>query len=215
MPYLEVDWAGGKNDLSAFLTTWSQGIAAALNAAPTADARATAVSRTRLATTGAAAIGLSPSPPHASVPARFADHIGVDLVNASGGPLGAVLFVGADHKTDSDGGLVFAVRVATRVSAGVGVVVVDIAPGPASWAMHLNTLVPVYPIAKRPRGPGASVLVIQPRSRDGVEQYDVWYHTVAVGGTFPTVPLPIRGDTHPMIDLEATYTRSLAASQNS
>ena len=213
MPYLEVDWTSGKNDLGAFLTTWSQDITTALSAASIGDARAVAVSRTRLATTAAAEAGSPASPPHASVPARFADHIGVDLVNTSGGPLAAVLFVGADHKADSDGGLVFAFRVATRVSAGVGVVVVDIAPGPATWAMHLNTLVPVYPTARRPRGPGASILVIQPRSRDGVEHYDVWYHTVAVGESFPAVPLPGRGEMHMQIDLAETYTKACTSSR--
>lgn len=214
MPFHEVDWADRKHDLGAFLTAWSQSVADGLNAAPAADSRAVAVSRTRLATATAAAVGRSPSPPDAIVAARYADHYGVDLVNANGGPLGAVLFVSGDHKADSDGGLVFALRVATRAAAGVGVVVVDVAPGPATWAMHLNTLIPVYPTARRPRGPGASVLVINPRTRDGAEQYDVWYHTVVVGDTFPTVPLPARGaDVYQAINLETTYSTACASNQ--
>jgi hypothetical protein len=216
MPFHEVDWSDGKHDLGAFLTAWSQGVADELNAAPAADgSRAVAAVRTRGEVAAAAAVGRSPSPPDAIVAARYADHFGVDLVNAGGGPLGAVLFVSGDHKADSDGGLVFALRVATRAAAGVGVVVVDVAPGPATWAMHLNTLIPVYPTARRPRGPGATVLVINPRTRDGAEQYDVWYYTVAAGGAFPTVPLPSRGDTHPVVDLDATYTAACGANRNS
>ena len=47
----------------------------------------------------------------------------------------AVLFVCPDNKADSDAALAFAVRAAALMSAGAGVVIVDVVPGPPAWAL--------------------------------------------------------------------------------
>jgi hypothetical protein len=238
MPLHDVDWGHGPRNLRSFLFSWCARVSDVLNAQlPENDRRFAALMacRTRLKTqdqlryfdngpppiwvdgkeSGEHYPSFDAPPPHATVPARFADRMAVNLIDTLEGKhlAGSVLFVDEDHKSDSDGGLVFAVRVAALASAGAGVVVVDIAPGAASWAMHLNTLLPAYPTARRPRGSGATVLVIHPRLRGDAEQYDVWYHTVAVGESFPTVPLPVRGELFLKLDLEATYAEACTHSR--
>ena len=147
MPYLEVDWTSAPRDLKSFLFQWSAGVADTLNAQlPEGDRRFAALMacRTRLKTTerlrsfdhGPPPIwvdgnetadrypAFDPPPPQATFPARFAHRIGVNLIDTlEGQHIGAaMMFVDGDHKADSDGGLVFAVRVAALASAGAGVV---------------------------------------------------------------------------------------------
>lgn len=141
------------------------------------------------------------------MPARFTDRIGVSINDSSGGQVAAVvLFVTPDNKADSDASLAFAVRAAGFMAVGAGVVIVDILPGPPSWATHLHSLTGVYPLPRRPRGGEAPVLAVHPRVEGGAERYAVWHHAVAAGSPLPTVPVPVRGTMHLTLDLEATYT---------
>ena len=89
-----------------------------------------------------------------------------------------------------------------------GVVIVDALPGPASWATHLHSLTGVYPIARRPRGTDAPILVVHPSAQGGAERFVVWHHAVAPGFPLPTVPVPVRGAMHLALDLEATYAEA-------
>jgi hypothetical protein len=146
-----------------------------------------------------------PTAPTLTAPARFTDRAEVTVRERAGGRVvAAVLFATADNKADSDGALVFAVRVAGYMSAGVGVVVVDPLPGAANWATHLQSLAPVYPITRRPRNGEAPVVVIRPESRDGAEHYLVWHGNVPPGAPLPTVPVPLPGSAELELDLEAT-----------
>lgn len=148
-------------------------------------------------------------------PARFTDRVEVNVIDTlSSRSVGAaVLFVCPDHKADSDAALAFAVRAAALLSEGVGIVIVDIVPGPPTWATHLHSLVAVYPAARRPRGGESSILVVQPTAFDHVEQYLVWHHSVATDFPLPTVPVPIVGAMLMKLDLEATYSETCQRSR--
>jgi hypothetical protein len=125
----------------------------------------------------------------------------------------AVLFVCPDHKADSDGALAFAVRAAALMSAGAGVVVVDVVPGLPSWATHLHSLTGVYPAARRPPGAECPLLVVHPVFREESERYTVWHHAVAPGFPLPTISVPIRGAMNMKLDLEATYMEACERSR--
>ena len=162
------------------------------------------------AETGEKYPAFDPTAPTLLAPARFADRVGVTVVDRLDlpGPAAAVLFVTPDNKADSDAALAFAVRAAGFMSAGAGVVIVDALPGPPAWATHLHSLTGVYPIARRPRNGDASVLVVHPTVQNGGEWFAVWHHAIPSGAPLPTVPVPVRGSMHLRLDLEATYAEA-------
>lgn len=187
-----------------FLFQWAASVADALNRDLAPGGRFVAEVSCRTRAKFDEALGAAAATPTFSVPARFTDRFGVDVLDSSDGRrlVGAVLLATPDNKVDSDSSLAFAVRVAGLIGAGVGVVVVDAVPGAPSWATHLHSLVPVCPIARRARKGECSVLVVKPCVRGGAETLDVWSHLVEVGAALPTVLLPLAG-TDLKLDLEA------------
>ncbi len=211
MPF-DTDWAAEPRGPLSFLERWAEIVSASLNAQLAGDG-GRFVARAECAPRARPFQPLNPppelSPPTLTAPARFTDRVGVNVVDATSGQTGAaVLFVTPDHKVDSDGALALAVRAAGLVSSGASVVVVDVAPGPASWATHLHSLTGVYPIARRPRGADAPVLVVCPGVQDGAEQFAVWHHLVAAGKPLPTVHVLVRGAARVTLDLEGTYSEA-------
>lgn len=240
MPLLNLDWGGSfHRDQRSFLFQWASVVMDALNKQlPQPEQRflAEMACYTRLKTTeliqsfeqgpptvytpeGRETIerylSFDPPPPSLVAPARFTDRVEVNVIDSLEGHqvAAAVLFVCPDHKTDSDGALAFAVRVAGLISAGVGVVVVDIVRGPPSWSAHLHSLTGVYPIASRPRATECPVLVVHPLFRDGAEQFAAWHHAAAMGSLLPTIPVPVCGAMHLKLDLEATYSEACERSR--
>ncbi len=233
MPLLDIDWTERPGGPLSFLYAWSATITGALNEQiPRSEQRflAEMSCRTRMKTAEDIASfnhgpptvcvdgretdqkypSFDPPTPTLHAPARFTDRLGVNVIDHLEGRhvAAVVLFVGEDHKVDSDGSLAFAVRAAGFMSAGVGVVIVDILPGPPSWATHLHSLTGVYPITRRPRSGEAPILVVHPEVRDGAERYEVWHYLVAAGFSLPTVPVPVRGAMHLKLDLEVTYAEA-------
>lgn len=236
MPLYDVDWKRRPGEPLSFLFGWAAAVADALNAGlPSGERRFLAEMDCRMKLKTAEAVAsfnygpptvcdaedretgqkypaFDPPAPTLIAPARFTDRFGVKVIDHLDGRhvAAVVLFVGEDHKADSDGALAFAVRAAGFMSAGVGVVIVDALPGSPTWATHLHSLTGVYPMTRRPRGGEAPVLVVHPRaeSASGAQRYDVWHHTVAVGLPLPTVPVPVCGAMHLKLDLEATYTEA-------
>lgn len=192
MPLSEIDWT--THDPLAFLESWSAAAAGAIGAQLPAGIAVVRASYPRPRFDAPAA----GAPPALTVPARFTDAVGFELVGG-GGTGAAVTFVTPDNKADSDAALAFAVRVAAQLGAGTAVVVIDAVPGPASWATHLHSLVGVYPMARRPRGSDAAVLVAAPANG-----FAAWHFNVAPTSPLPTVAVPLRGAPAPALDLEAT-----------
>jgi hypothetical protein len=230
MPLYDIDWDKDEYRQVSFFFVWSATVADALNEQiPRVEKRflAEMACRTRLKTTDEVASfnygpptvcvegretdqkypAFDPPEPTLVAPARFTDRLGVNVIDYLEGRhvAAVVLFVGADHKADSDGALAFAVRAAGFMSAGVGVVIVDVLPGPPTWAPHLHSLTGVYPTARRPRGGEAAILAVHPEIRDHAERFVVWHHSVAPELPLPTVPVPVCGAMHLKLDLEATY----------
>ncbi len=222
MPAHNIDWANDARDPFSFLCQWSGYVAAALNGQFTpGETRfvAEVACRSRVqneeeiasfhirATAEGARPAFEPAEPTLVAPARFIDGAGVEVIETREGRrvAAAVLFATPDNKVDSDAALAFAVRVAGLLGTGAGVVVVDALPGPPAWATHLHSLTGVYPLARRPRGSEATVLVVQPEILGGASSFAVWLHALASGFPLPTVSLPVRGAAYLTLDLEATY----------
>ncbi len=216
MPLLTIDWANNRDPL-AFLESWSEVVAGALVAQLPADrfvAKTDCTARAQRTEVVAALTAPVETAPTLLAPARFTDHVSVQVVDTlDGGGAAVVLFVTPDNKADSDSSLAFAVRAAGFMSNGAGVVIVDALPGPASWATHLHSLTGVYPITRRPRGTDSPILAVHPTVQNGSTWFAVWHHTVAPGLPLPTVPLAVRGAMHLKLDLEATYAEACAASR--
>ena len=238
MPLLNVDWEKRPGGPLSFLHGWSATIADSLNEQiPRGEGRflAEMACRTRFKTveeiagfdrgppsvcidgreTGEKYPAFDPPAPTLVAPARFSDRLGVNVIDHLDGRhvAAVVLLVGEDNKADSDAALAFAVRAAGFMSSGAGVVIVDILPGPASWATHLHSLTGVYPIAKRPRNNDSPILAVHPTVQNGSAWFAVWHHTVAPGFPLPTVPVSVRGAMHLKLDLEATYAEACTASR--
>jgi len=49
----------------------------------------------------------------------------------------------------------------------------------------------------------------RPVLRDGKPELDLWCETFALGGTLPTMPLRLTGDTFVPVDFETSYTEAL------
>jgi hypothetical protein len=235
MPLLNIDWTKNADLLHSFLFEWSCEVAAALNAQiPRAERRFVATpacrSHRKIAEdvasfnfgpppvyrdgveTGTTYPAFAPPEPTLHAPLRLADRYGANVTDHLEGPrvVGAVLFAGAEHKADSDGALALALRAAALMSAGTGVVIIDVLPGPASWATHLHSLTGVFPIARRPRGADTPIVAVHPQVSGGTERYAVWHYAVAPGRALPVVPVPLCGAMHLQLDLEATYTETCA-----
>lgn len=233
MPLLNIDWKKEEIRRHSYFFQWSCEIAAALNAQiPRDEDRfvANVACRTHFKIaedvasfnfgpppihrdghdTGAKYPAFEPPEPTMHAPLRLTDRYSVNVMDHLEGPrvVAAVLFVGAEHKADSDGALALAIRAAGLMSAGTGVVIVDVLPGPASWATHLHSLTGVFPIARRPRGADTPIVAIHPQVRDGQERYAVWHYAVAPGRALPVVPVPLSGAMHLKLDLEATHAEA-------
>jgi hypothetical protein len=240
MPLFKLAWGETDHrDLRAFLFQWSARIADALNQQlPKVERRflAEMACRTQLKTTelvGSFEHGpptvytpegretserypaFEPPPAMFTVPSQFTDRIGVNFIDHLEGRdvVAAIQFVCPDHKADSNAALGFAVRAAELMLSGTGVVIVDIAPGPPSWATHLHSLTGVYPLAQRPRGGECPTLVVHPRFQNRTTQFDVWHHLVSPGEALPTVPVPVCGAMYLKLDLEATYMEACERSR--
>ena len=218
VPLLNIDWAKNGGDPFAFLVSWSEVVAGTLVAQLPADRFAAETDCSTRGQAVEAVAALVPSafdvPPTLVAPARLTDRVTVQVLDMLADTVAAaVLFVTPDNKADSDAALAFAVRAAGLMSAGAGVVIVDITPGPPAWAAHLHSLTGVCPITRRPRNGEASVLAVHPCIQDGAERFAVWHHAVAAGGALPTVPVAVRGATHLTLDLEAAYAEACAAAR--
>ncbi len=215
MPLQEMDWNENLFGAQSQLRQWVTAICDAINAQLhgtggrfTADVLCLTRNGTRAATGTATAA-------HAhtyTAAARFIDQLRVNIHDhLAGTPQLAttVFFVLPDHKAESDAALALAVQAASLLGLGSSVVIVDVSPGAASWATHLHSLAPVFPIVRRPRNGESPILAITPHSHnENAEQFAVWHQLVAPGSALPTVPVSVRGTLQLQLDLEATYNEA-------
>ncbi len=150
-----------------------------------------------------------PPPPAASPPFEPAgDVVEVGIYSRSGGPqlAGAVELVSPANKDRPSHREAFLSRCVTYLSAGIGLVVVDVVTErPADLQREL-----LVRLGAGDPGPGPLLCgsSFRPVERDGVRVLDVWREPIAVGQVLPTLPLWLRGGLCLPVELESTYERT-------
>ncbi len=150
------------------------------------------------------------APPTATLvlPAVFPDDIEVHVRDerADARLVGAVELVSPRNKDRPDSRRAFAAKCAAYLQRGIGLIVLDIVTG-RQGNMH-NESVGLMSLGEGAAMPGDVSLyavAYQPLRRQEVNQIDVWPAPLAIGGSFPTLPLALRGFRPIPIDLEAAY----------
>lgn len=159
--------------------------------------------------TGESAGWTVPAPTDTVPIAIIIDTVEVLVFNREAGPTlaGVIELVSPAHKDRPTHRDAFASKCAVYIQQGMGLVVVDMvtdrranlhnkllarlrAPGVVPWEADL------YAVAYRPV------------NRAGQPSLDMWQATLTVGGSFPTLPLWLRGNLCLPVDLDATYHRT-------
>ncbi len=151
------------------------------------------------------------------MPALFPDEIEVQVFHSSGGPnlVGAIELVSPRNKDRPEARRAFAVKCASYLQMGVGLVVVDVVTDRLA-NMH-DELIDLLRQDSRFRFPFSSLVysvAYRPFRREAAgDQIEIQPLALAVAADLPIVPLfLLNGPTIP-VDLELTYTRTRQRSQ--
>src|SRR5262245_21593608 len=154
------------------------------------------------------------APPTATLtmPAIYPDEIEVQVFSTSAGLtlVGAIELVIPRNKDRPEARRAFAIKCASYLQQGVGLMVVDVVTDRLA-----NLHDELVHLLQRPTEfgfPGASSLyavAYRPARRDpGGDQIDIWPAPLAVGQSLPTLALALRDGPVVPVDLEATYTQA-------
>lgn len=158
---------------------------------------------------GVALATYSPPAAHATMPAVFPDEIEVQVFDTTTGPtlVGAIELVSPGNKDRTESRQAFAAKCASYLHMGIGLVIVDIVT--ERQANLHNSLIELLGPPNPLRFPGlASLYAVsyRPRRTELGDEIELWFHTLALGETLPTMPLALRGNATVPVDFEETYT---------
>lgn len=158
------------------------------------------------------------APPATSLlmPAVFPDEIEIQVFQSSAGPtlVGAIELVSPGNKDRHETRRAFAIKCASYLQQGIGLVIVDIVTErrtnlhdalmelleqPSTLAFAADT--PLYTVAYRPS-----------RQESG-DQIELWRVPLELDQPLPVMPLALRGITTVPVDLETTYSTTCADSR--
>jgi hypothetical protein len=142
------------------------------------------------------------------IPAIFPDMVETLIYSTEAGPtlVGAVEFVSPGNKDRPEARRAFAVKLASYLQEGIGVVVVDIVTNRQS-NLH-NEMVALLDLGepcRMPDDPFLYATAYRPFRHPTQEATDVWLAGLAVGQPLPTLPLFLRRGPCLPIELESTY----------
>jgi hypothetical protein len=150
----------------------------------------------------------TPTAPPLIMPAAFPESFEVLVFDGEGGAklVAAIELVSPGNKDRATHRRAFAVKCASYLCRGIGLVVVDIV---TSRQANLHNLM----LEVLEQGPEFAVapsdqlyaVAYRPIIRDQTETIEIWPHALAVGQSLPVVPLAIRADLCLPLDLDATY----------
>ncbi len=160
-------------------------------------------------TTLSARVWTPPEPP-VVLPAAFPDSFEVLVFEAEGGArlVAAIELVSPANKDRAAHRRAFAIKCASYLCQGVGLVIVDIVTSrQANLHNHvLQVLDQDRPPAVLPDETLLYAVAYRPIVRDGAQQVEVWPSALALGQPLPTVPLALNAELCLPINLEETYT---------
>lgn len=162
---------------------------------------------------GSATATLSPHvwpPPAAAftIPAVFADDFEVRVISNENGPtlVAAIELVSPRNKDRAEARRAFAIKCASYLHQGVGLIVVDtVTNRRANLHTEIMGLLNVLDSSHLPADAMLYAVAYQPLRRQKREEIDLWPAPLEVGGTLPTLPLALKADLYMPVDLEATY----------
>ncbi len=142
------------------------------------------------------------------MPAAFPESFEVLVFDGEGGSrlVAAIELVSPGNKDRPAHRRAFAVKCASYLCRGIGLVVVDIVTSRQAnlHNLMLEVLEQGLEFAVAPSDQLYAV-AYRPIVRDQAETIEIWPHALAVGQSLPVVPLAIRADLCLPLDLDATY----------
>jgi hypothetical protein len=146
------------------------------------------------------------------MPAVFPDEFEVLVFNTSGGPtlVGAVELVSPGNKDRPDTRRAFAIKCASYLHRGVGLVVVDVVTDRhANLHDELIDLLRQDPGHRFPGGVSLYCVAYRPfRTEVEGERIELRFIVLGVGRALPVVPLTLRNGPTVPVDLETSYART-------
>jgi hypothetical protein len=143
------------------------------------------------------------------MPAAFPDDLEVLLFNNDGGPrlVSAIELVSPGNKDRTTTRRAFAVKCASYLVQGVGLVIVDVVTNrQANFHEEIRRLLELGEEFRFPVESALYTVSYRPVLRGDTDQIDVWPEAMALSRPLPTVPLPIKGYGIIPLDLEVSYT---------
>lgn len=150
-----------------------------------------------------------PPAPALVVPTAFPDNFEVLVFESEGGArlVGAIELVSPGYKDRPAHRRAFAIKCASYLCQGIGLVVADIVTSRQA-NMH-NAIVDLLGCSTAALLPPDALLyatAYRPIVRAEHEQIDIWSEVLSLGRPLPTMPLALTADICLPLDLEATYT---------
>ncbi len=149
------------------------------------------------------------SAPALVMPAAFPDDLEVLLFNNDGGPrlVSAIELVSPGNKDRAAACRAFAVKCASYLVQGVGLVIVDaVTNRQANFHEEIRRLLELGDEFRFPMRSALYTVSYRPVLRGDADQIDVWPEAMTLGQPLPTVSLPIKGYGIIPLELEVTYS---------
>jgi Protein of unknown function (DUF4058) len=147
-----------------------------------------------------------------TIPAIFPDTIEVVVSHQEGGAqlVAVVELVSPSNKDRPESRRVFAAKMATYLSQGISLVVVDIVTSRTSNLHNEWIALVAAPVGRMPEPTGASLYAnaYRPVQRKGQAEIDVWLYPLHTGSRLPSVPLFLRAEVCVALPLEETYVET-------
>jgi hypothetical protein len=149
-------------------------------------------------------------PPAATwtVPNAILEGVELQVFSGEGGPtlVGAIELVSPANKDRPESRRAFAIKCASYLQQGVGLVIVDVVTSrSANLHDELVSLIGQKADCQMPSGTGLYATAYRPVRRNERDEIEIWPQALAVGKALPELPLWIGPDLVVPINLEATY----------
>jgi hypothetical protein len=151
----------------------------------------------------------SPPAPGMIIPAAFPDVFEVLVFESEGGArlVAAVELVSPANKDRHAHRLAFAIKCASYLHQGVGVILIDIVPSrQANLHDEMMRVMGHGESFALPSAPALYAVAYRPVVRAGKDEVEAWPTPLAVGQALPVLPLALSAERCLPLDLEATYT---------
>jgi hypothetical protein len=153
----------------------------------------------------------SPPEPNVVMPAVFGETFEVQVIRTEAGPrlVGAIELVSPANKDRPESRRAFAIKCASYLVQGIGLIVVDIVTH-RHFNLHdeIVRLLPEGAAFLFPAAPGLYATAYRPIRRGTDEQIEVWWQSLVVNQPLPTLPLSLSADLCLPIDLDGTYSEA-------